>query len=109
MSRCWTCCPTSGPWPRSKPSASPQLVHRQRTALQEFTRGLLASFFVLVLWGGAHSHAGDAPPDLEVFLRAGCPHCEAAKILLSQLQRERPSLRIALNDIAEDSAARQRP
>src|SRR5215472_13511508 len=108
MRKCWTCCPTSDRWPRSKPSARPQVVYRQRTALQQFTRGLLASFFVLVLWGDAQAHAGDTVQDLEVFVRAGCPHCDAAKIFLSQLQRERPSLRIAIHDIAEDSAARQR-
>lgn len=83
-------------------------MYRQRTALLQFTRRLLASFFVLVLWGGAQAHAGDTVQDLEVFVRAGCPHCEAAKIFLSQLHRERPSLRIAIHDIAEDSATRQR-
>ncbi len=83
-------------------------MYRQPTALLQFTRGLLASFFVLVLWNGAQAHAGDTVQDLEVFVRAGCPHCEAAKIFLSQLQRERPSVRIAIHDIAEDSAARQR-
>lgn len=43
-----------------------------------------------------------------MFVRAGCPHCEAAKIFLDGLRRELPSLHIALYDIAEDSAARQR-
>jgi glutaredoxin len=43
-----------------------------------------------------------------VFVRAGCPHCEAAKIFLDELRRERPLLRIAIYDIAEDPAARQR-
>jgi glutaredoxin len=83
-------------------------VYRQRTGLQEFNRGLLASFFFLVLCSGIAAYAGDAAPDLEVFVRAGCPHCEAAKVFLTDLQRERPSLRIAIYDIAQDSAARQR-
>jgi len=43
-----------------------------------------------------------------VFVRAGCPHCEAAKVFLEELQRERPSLRIAIYDLAEDVAARER-
>jgi glutaredoxin len=47
-------------------------------------------------------------PDLEVFVRAGCPHCEAAKEFLTELQHERPSLRIAIYDVAQDVAARQR-
>ncbi len=46
--------------------------------------------------------------DIEVFVRAGCPHCEAAKTFLDELRREQPSLRIVLYDIAEDPAARQR-
>jgi glutaredoxin len=83
-------------------------VRRQPTGLQGFIRGLLASFLSLVLCSGTQVHAGEPAPDLEVFVRAGCPHCEAAKIFLNELQRERPSLRIAIHDIAEDSAARQR-
>ena len=43
-----------------------------------------------------------------MFVRAGCPHCEAAKIFLADLRRERPSLHIAIHDIGEDTAARQR-
>jgi glutaredoxin len=53
------------------------------------------------------AHAGEAP-DLEIFVRTGCPHCEAAKNFLKELQREHPSLRIAVYDIAQDAAARQR-
>ena len=62
----------------------------------------------VVLCGGTQVSAGEAPPDLEVFVRAGCPHCEAAKIFLEELRHERPSLHIAVYDIAEDSVARQR-
>jgi len=58
--------------------------------------------------GWTSTLAGAPPPDLEVFVRTGCPHCEAAKIFLDELRRERPSLTIAIYDIAEDSAARQR-
>jgi glutaredoxin len=58
--------------------------------------------------GGISALASAPPPDLEVFVRAGCPHCEAAKEFLNELQRERPSLRITIHDVAEDSAARQR-
>lgn len=52
--------------------------------------------------------AGEPVPDIEVFVRTGCPHCEAAKIFLDQLQHEQPSLQIAVYDIAEDPAARER-
>lgn len=64
--------------------------------------------FLILLCGGASAGSGEKNPDIEVFVRAGCPHCEAAKIFLDDLRRERPSLDIALHDIAEDSAARQR-
>jgi glutaredoxin len=63
---------------------------------------------LLALRGGTLVQAGEPVQDLEVFVRAGCPHCEAAKIFLDVLRRERPSLRIAIYDIAENSAARQR-
>lgn len=46
--------------------------------------------------------------DIEVFVRQGCPHCEAAKTFLDDLQHEQPAVRIAFYDIAENSSARQR-
>lgn len=44
-------------------------------------------------------------PDLEVFVRTGCPHCEAAKEFLEQLRRAHPDLRILFYDIAIDRDA----
>ena len=64
--------------------------------------------FMLVLGSGVQLSAGEPILDLEAFVRAGCPHCEAAKVFLEELRRERPSLQIVIYDIAEDSAARQR-
>lgn len=58
--------------------------------------------------GETSALAGTPLPDLEVFVRAGCPHCEAAKIFLDEFQRERPALQIAIYDIAENPTARQR-
>ena len=63
---------------------------------------------LLVPGSGALGQAGEPVPDLEVFVRAGCPHCEAAKVFLDDLRRERPSLRIAIFDVAESSVARRR-
>jgi glutaredoxin len=83
-------------------------VSFQRTAWHTFFRQLATHVFVIVLALPASAWAGEAIPDIEVFVRAGCPHCEAAKIFLDDLRRERPSLDIALYDIAEDPAARQR-
>jgi glutaredoxin len=83
-------------------------VSFQRTAWHTFFRQLATHVFFIVLALPASAWAGEAIPDIEVFVRAGCPHCEAAKIFLDDLRRERPSLDIALYDIAEDPAARQR-
>ena len=58
--------------------------------------------------GGTSLHAQVSAPDIEVFVRAGCPHCDAAKIFLDDLHRERPDLRFAFSDVAKDEPARQR-
>ncbi len=44
-------------------------------------------------------------PDLEVFVRTGCSHCEAAKVFLEELRRTRPALRILIVDIDRDPQA----
>jgi len=65
---------------------------------------------VLSSWsaGGASLYSAEPTPDLEVFVRAGCPHCEAAEQFLDQLRRERPSLRITIHDVAQDPASLER-
>jgi glutaredoxin len=83
-------------------------VFIQRTGLQGFTRQLGASIFLLLFFFGTPVQAGEPAPEIEVFVRAGCPHCETAKAFLKELRRERPAVRIAIYDVAEDSAARQR-
>ncbi len=45
-------------------------------------------------------------PDIEVFVRQGCSHCTEAKRFLEDLQRDRPSLRMVIYDVDEDSATR---
>lgn len=75
-----------------------------------------AALLVLVccLWGAAavtNSVAGSdaaSPPDIEVFVREGCPHCAAAKLFLNNLQQERPALRLVIRDVAQDPHARTR-
>lgn len=51
--------------------------------------------------------AADAvpPSEIEVFVREGCPHCEAAKSFLGELARERPGLRVAFVDVRRDPDA----
>ncbi|MCP9456310.1 MAG: hypothetical protein NNA18_09425 [Nitrospira sp.] len=50
----------------------------------------------------------DAAPDIEVFVRAGCPHCETVTVFLDTLRREQPEIRIKFYNIGEDPDARQR-
>jgi glutaredoxin len=73
-----------------------------------FVRTIGICLVLLIVGSGAWVQAGEPVPDLEVFVRAGCPHCEAAKVFLGELRREQPSLRIVVHDIAENSVARQR-
>jgi hypothetical protein len=43
--------------------------------------------------------------EIELFVRAGCVHCEAAQAFVAELARERPGLRIAVADIQRDPEA----
>ncbi len=44
-------------------------------------------------------------PELQVFVRQGCPHCSEAKAFLPVLQRRRPELRVRLRSLDSDPAA----
>lgn len=44
-------------------------------------------------------------PDVEVFVRDGCPHCAKAEIFLHTLQQERPGLQIVIHNITHDAEA----
>jgi hypothetical protein len=57
---------------------------------------------------GSSAQQTAAPPDLEVFVTWGCPHCAAAKPFVERLRRERPDLRIRMIDVADDRSARVR-
>ena len=53
--------------------------------------------------------AGAEPsPDIELFTRAGCPHCEQAKQYLETLAAERPGLVIAERPVDTDPEALER-
>lgn len=80
----------------------------QPTAWWKFVLPLNLCLVVLLSVSGTSIQAQDAAPDIEVFVRAGCPHCKAAKAFLDTLHRERPELWIDFFDVAENSAARQR-
>jgi glutaredoxin len=83
-------------------------VFHPHQGIWEFARTIGLCLVLFVLGSEAWVQAGEPVPDLEIFVRAGCPHCEAAKEFLSELQRERPSLRITIHDVSEDATARQR-
>jgi glutaredoxin len=76
--------------------------------VSRFVRTIGICLVLLALGSGTLVQADEPVPDLEIFVRAGCPHCEAAKVFLGELRREQPSLRIVVHDIAENSVARQR-
>jgi glutaredoxin len=44
-------------------------------------------------------------PDIEVFMREGCPACSAARRFLDDSQRERPELRVIYHDVERDPEA----
>lgn len=48
------------------------------------------------------------PPDIEVFVREGCPHCAKAEAFLGELQVEQPQLRMLIRDVSRESAALER-
>ncbi|MGE0387179.1 MAG: glutaredoxin family protein [Gammaproteobacteria bacterium] len=52
--------------------------------------------------------AGARAEQVEVFVRAGCPHCEAAHLFLETLQRERPDVRIIERDVGREPGALER-
>jgi glutaredoxin len=83
-------------------------VFFQHTTGERCSLGPILYLFILLVLSGTTLQAAGTTPDIEVFVRAGCPHCEAAKIFLDELRREQPSLHIALHDIAEDPTARGR-
>jgi glutaredoxin len=50
--------------------------------------------------------ANSVPPlEIEVFVREGCAHCDAAKSFFDELARERPGLRVAFVDVRRDPDA----
>jgi glutaredoxin len=70
--------------------------------------GFILGLWLLWLAGPSMAQTADATPpavDIEVFTRAGCPRCAAAKRFLDDLQQERPELRIVVHDVGQDPTA----
>jgi glutaredoxin len=60
-----------------------------------------------VLWLAGAARA-ETPADIEVFVRADCPHCAEAHRFLAALQGEQPDLRIVERDVVREPEARRR-
>jgi glutaredoxin len=81
-------------------------------------RFVIKCFLILLLaltsgWVGTASPAStEAPspqsPDIEVFVRAGCPHCAKAEEFLAKLKQEQPALRIVIRDVVREPDAMER-
>jgi len=84
------------------------VLHPHQNIIWGFVRTIGICLVLLIVGNGGRVQAGEPVKDLEVFVRTGCPHCEAAKVFLGELRRKQPSLRIIVHDIAENSVARQR-
>jgi len=80
---------------------------------------LVTKYFSLLLlvltagWVGTASPAStEAPspqsPDIEVFVREGCPHCAKAEEFLAKLKQEQPALRIVIRDVVREPTAMER-
>lgn len=48
------------------------------------------------------------PPDIEAFVREGCPHCARAEAFLATLKQEQPELKIVIRDVIKEPAALER-
>ncbi|MGE0824385.1 MAG: glutaredoxin domain-containing protein [Candidatus Binatia bacterium] len=76
-----------------------------------FTVGWLVIGLTGMLLAAADQVQAEAAPtavNMEVFSREGCPHCDAAKRFLAEVERERPDLHIIWHDVQRNPAARAR-
>ncbi len=74
-----------------------------KTLLKAIRAGRWLLLLALLPSAGAFAAAGQ--PDIEVFVREGCPHCAEAKVFLAKLQQEQPHLRIDFRDVGREPAA----
>ena len=67
-----------------------------------------ANAFAAPASSSPHSSALDPsaqPPDIEAFVREGCPHCAKAEAFLAALKQEQPELKIVIRDVLKEPAA----
>ena len=82
------------------------IAERASGRLRRYAVLMLLAALSLGLRGFALAAAEEtAPPELEMFVRAGCPHCEEAESFVARLRQERPALRVTVRDIRAEPAA----
>ncbi len=54
------------------------------------------------------AQAAHIQPDIEAFVREGCPHCAKAELFLTQLKQEHQALNIVMQDVSKAPAALER-
>lgn len=89
-----------------------------RSAIPRLCAFALALLAVLLFLGASSAQtkaetaapASDHPPtrSIEVFVRHGCPHCEAAQPFIQSLPRRYPGIELSVRDVRDDPAALQR-
>ncbi|PRH82264.1 glutaredoxin family protein [Arenimonas caeni] len=84
-----------------------------RSALAVRTATLLLIFLLAALSASLHAQdnapdSAQRAPDIEVYVREGCPHCANAKQFLAELQRERPELVVRRHQVDRDAEASER-
>lgn len=82
--------------------------HRNANWLGLIRKTAVGCALFLISLGGINAQAEQPTPDVEVFVRSGCPHCEAAQSFLAGIRKDHPGLRIVVYDIAENVFARNR-
>jgi glutaredoxin len=86
-------------------------VARARSIRQLALAALIAIGWVAglaVALGQPQSGPGSEQPDIEIFVREGCPHCEEAKAFLGDLSRRRPALTVVVRDVSLEEGALDR-
>lgn len=68
--------------------------------------GRLLALLLLLWWLPGVQAAAPAPAVLDVYVREGCPHCDAAKDYLPAFAQSRPWLQIRYWQVDRDAAAR---
>ena len=82
------------------------------TPISRIFSSILGSSLLVVALSGISNipqlRPEETKADIEVFVRQGCPHCEAAKEFIDKLKKNEPELQILYHDVAQDTQALSR-